>query len=108
MLIVTAGNLCTLWFLVSQVNCHIISSSIQTSNSIKATSQGISAPLLTKSANSVTAFEANNTEDPTPNQVDLEQYWLNQRDLFISSTTFNLTKVSCSGMSSLQPGGNSP
>lgn len=34
------------------------------------------------------------TEDSSANQLDLEQYWLNQRDIFFNLTTFNLSKVS--------------
>lgn len=37
---------------------------------------------------------ANNTIEDSSTQVDLEQFWLNQRDEFFNQTTFNLSKVS--------------
>lgn len=67
--------------------------------------QGYAITDSSRSENSITpvAAPANKTsqpvapasdkdEDTSANQADLEQFWLNQRDLFFNQTTFNLTK----------------
>lgn len=77
--------------LIVVMDCYVISDSNQAINSITTSSDNSSAK--PRPLNNQSLSDNSTSEDSATNQLELEQYWLNQRDIFFNQTSFNLSKA---------------
>lgn len=61
---------------------------------LSATTNRKSSSAQASSSSSNVENGTQTSEDLASNQAELEQYWLNERDLFFNLSSFNLTRVS--------------